>query len=186
MRGPAKLYTKAGRVFEPRRDGLMNRTGVVVCLVAWIAGFMMLPTASANCSPAKQFTTWDFTPGATVYYYVYNFESEDTSNVIGAFWEPGSRAQDNEGTTPVDDYLRFYTGYPESWYISGNLGDSRVNGCPTGELVLAGGQNIVMQVFGTSYDEYLMVGIYLAILYHVIFLIWTIPQAIFVNKVDYL
>jgi hypothetical protein len=53
----------------------------------------------------------------------------------GKFWQPGNRAGANEGTTPIDGWLK---GWPQSYYkhwIGINLGDGTVVGCPSQNLI---------------------------------------------------
>ena len=88
--------------------------------------------AGANCSPGKAFGTFDFDDG--VYYYV-NFATDsaaDPAQLVGALWEPGNRVTSNEGTYTADNWVRQGSGY---FYVTGNLGDSRVNGCPAVRMV---------------------------------------------------
>jgi hypothetical protein len=98
-----------------------------------IVGAVMLvaPAAEASCLPAKLFSTWDFDDG--VYFYVNNF-SGDFTGTVGAFWETGNRALSNEGTYPVNEWLSYYAGY--GWYLNGNMGDSRVTGCPATQMIV--------------------------------------------------
>jgi hypothetical protein len=100
------------------------------CL-AVVAAILLAPSLEAGCIPSRSFGTWDFDDPA--YYYVYGF-SEDFTGTAGAFWEPGKRAVHNEGTYPVESWLRYYVNY--GWYLNGSLGDARVAGCPTTRMVV--------------------------------------------------
>ncbi len=105
----------------------MKQTGLLV-----LAVLLAVSPAAGICGPAKVFTTWDFTD--FTYYYVYNF-SGDLGASNGTFWEPGSRGTVNEGAYGIENWLRFYEPTSQ-WYISGNLGNGDVAGCPAGDLVL--------------------------------------------------
>ena len=104
-------------------------------LILIIVGALVLSGSSAMavCSPGKVFHTWDFTD--YLYYYVNNYGG-DMGNTAGAFWVPGARADHNEGTVTVDNWLRFYA-YSSRWFISGNTGLEGVIGCPSGEIIVA-------------------------------------------------
>ncbi len=94
---------------------------LMIFALIWTAG---IGGAMAICGPPKTFGTWDRIESA--YYYVYGYNNDGTG--VGAFWEPGFRVGANEGTIPLEAWLRVSAEY--GGYIIGNWGDSRVVGCP--------------------------------------------------------
>ena len=111
------------------------RIFALAAVLAVVAGAM--PTVQANYIPAKVLTTF----GEGGYAYINLPAGSNTANVVGRFWQKGSRSLANEGAYDDSQWLRSYTpsgGGDTVWYISANLGDAAVFGCPSGNLVLKG------------------------------------------------
>lgn len=104
-------------------------------VAAAVIAILALP-AQAGCNPDKVFGTWDFTDG--VYYYVTwgAGSATDPAQTVGALYEPGNRALNNEGGYDVTNWLRDYNA-SGTWYISGALGSADVVGCASGNMILA-------------------------------------------------
>lgn len=92
----------------------------------------MAPSAQALCSPPKTFGSWVVSAGFYTYVTGWN---QNNAATYGSFWQPGSRLTIYEGTHTDDQWLRYYPGY--GGYITGNLGDGGVVGCPGGELIVS-------------------------------------------------
>ena len=94
---------------------------------AALAAFLAAP-ASANCNPAKLAGTFNEAN------YVYLDMGQDVTNahVAGAFYACGDPTANN-GTYPASEWL--FVDLNGLLSMQANLGDARVNGCPTGKLV---------------------------------------------------
>lgn len=103
-------------------------------VAAAVIAILALP-AQAGCNPDKVFGTWDFTDG--VYYYVTwgAGSATDPAQTVGALYEPGNRALNNEGGYDVTNWLRGSAA--TYWYVSGALGSADVVGCAAGNMILA-------------------------------------------------
>ena len=104
-------------------------------VVVAVAAMLAIP-AHANCLPDKLFGTWDFSDGS--YYYVTwaPGSATDPTQVDGRFWEPGNRAQHNEGEEVAANWLKDYNS-SGAWYVSGALGRAGIVGCVSNSMVLA-------------------------------------------------
>jgi hypothetical protein len=88
----------------------------------------MAPAADAACFPDKIFSHND---QAGAYNYLINFDG--TAPTVGAFWQPGSRSLNNEGTYDASQWINTYAG---AWYVFGFMGNGGVAGCPAGQVVV--------------------------------------------------
>jgi hypothetical protein len=88
--------------------------------------------ALANCGTPKLFGTFDVDAG--VYTYI-NFQAggDPATNLVGRFWQPGARSTNNEGTYSDATWIQFYAATGK-WFITGDLSDGGVAGCPTGAM----------------------------------------------------
>jgi hypothetical protein len=85
--------------------------------------------ASANCIPAKLAATFN----EQGYAYIDLGSGVSNTQVVGGFWQAGN-ANNNNGTYGPNEWLFVDLGGKLS--MNANLGDARVNGCPTSKLVV--------------------------------------------------
>lgn len=111
---------------------------------------MVVPTASASCIPASQFSTW----GAGGYFYVNMPPGANNNTVVGKFWAKGNFGSGNSGTYDDSAWLKLY-GPSGRWYISGATGDPGISGCPSGSNLIiqldnADGSSLTLESIETS------------------------------------
>src|SRR5262249_7520469 len=93
-----------------------------------LLGGLLAAPASANCNPAKLAGTFN----EANYVYIDMGPGVFPSQVVGSFYACGNPAANN-GTYPASEWLFVDLGGKLS--MQANLGDARVNGCPSGKLV---------------------------------------------------
>lgn len=105
-----------------------NVFGAVAAAIGLVCG----GDALANCGTPKLFGTFDVDAG--VYTYV-NFApgGDPATDIVGRFWQPGARSTNNEGTYSDTTWIQFYAGTGR-WFLTGDLSDGGVAGCPTGAM----------------------------------------------------
>ena len=84
---------------------------------------------SANCIPAKLASTFN----EQGYAYIDLGAGVTNNQVVGGYWQAGN-PNNNNGTYGPNEWLFVDLGGKLS--MQSNLGDARVNGCPTGTLVV--------------------------------------------------
>ncbi len=109
----------------------MKMKHITLTIMAFALVVALAPSAQAICSPPKTFGSWDTNLGYYTYVTGWN---QNNALTTGSFWQTGARADHNEGTHTDDAWMRYYPGY--GGYISGNLGDGGVVGCPSGNMIL--------------------------------------------------
>lgn len=85
--------------------------------------------ASANCIPAKLAATFN----EQGYAYIDLGAGVSNTQVVGGFWQAGN-ANNNNGTYGPNEWL--FVDLNGKLSMNANLGDARVNGCPSGKLVV--------------------------------------------------
>jgi len=104
------------------------RVLVLVAVVAALASPVL-----AGCATPKFFGQISADTNGYGYTYFTGF-SNNYSDMVGRFWQPGSRATANEGTYDASFWVPFY-GDDKS-ELNGFLSDANVTGCPSGEMIV--------------------------------------------------
>jgi len=107
---------------------LLVLTAVVVALAS---------PALAGCTPNKNAGQNSSDVNGYGYTFFVGGASQNYSDMVGRFWQPGFRSTINEGTYDVSQWMLDYRGYsPNAFEMNAVLGDASVNLCPSGELVV--------------------------------------------------
>lgn len=94
-------------------------------MAAVAASLVLSNDSNAACPTPKLFGTFD--NGRGIFTYVVPADGADSTSLVGRFWQSGSRSLANEGGYDDSVWLR---QYGTNWYVSGDLSDSNIVGCP--------------------------------------------------------
>jgi len=102
-------------------------------LLSLVAAFFVSTGAGAVCNPPYTFSNFDYTPSLYGYIHFGDDARQTNADIVGRFWQPGSRVAFNEGF--YDDAQWLYTEGSDKWYFVGFLGTYGVVGCSTTEMI---------------------------------------------------